>query len=88
MAVTAVGRALRIPGAAVPAGDLKAAPDPVLELSRHDRVAEVTRVAEPAEPPSGADADDAEDEPDALSELVLEASGDGGEEELELGLFS
>ena len=87
MAVTAVGRALRIVGAEVPAGDLKAGPDPVLDLSRHDRVAEVTRVAEPAESPDADEGADAE-EADALAELVAEAGEDGGGEgELELGLF-
>ncbi len=87
MAVTMVGRTLRLVGGTVLLGDAKARADQVLDLSGHDRVVEVTRVAEPAESPDSGDADT---EPDAeeLEGDVLEVVAEGGgEDELELGLF-
>jgi len=58
MAVTAVGRVLRIHGDQVVPGDLKTLPEPTVELSAHDRIVAVTRTAEPRVDP------EAQDEPD------------------------
>jgi DNA gyrase subunit A len=89
MAVTMVGRTLRVVGGAVLLADGKARADQVLDLSGHDRVVEVTRVAEPAESPDSGDADeDAEADALELEGDVLEVAADrGGGDELELGLF-
>ncbi|MDB4948832.1 MAG: gyrA [Gemmatimonadetes bacterium] len=72
MAVTAVGRTLRLNGDAITRGDRALTPAPALPLSAHDRVVEVTRLAEPREKPgSGGDDDDGGPgtDPDATLEL-------------------
>ncbi len=71
MAHTAVGRLLRLPGAAIPVLDRTAKPERILDLSAHDRVVDVARLAEPAEE-EGADPDDDE----ALAAVALTIEGD------------
>jgi hypothetical protein len=72
MAVTAVGRTLRILGDQVVRGDRALAPEPAVTLSAHDRVVDVTRLAEPREKPGAGDDDGGEGAPvapDAALEL-------------------
>jgi DNA gyrase subunit A len=75
MAVTAVGRTLRVTGAGVVLGDRALRPEPHLALSAHDRVVEVTRCAEPPEKPEDPDEPDGEGEPADAEDAELELDG-------------
>jgi DNA gyrase subunit A len=84
MAVTGVGRTVRVHGDQVVPGDLKTPPEPAVELSGHDRIVAVTRTAEPRVDPGAPDEEDAEDGDDADSpDVGFEgegARGDGADE--------
>jgi DNA gyrase subunit A len=81
MAVTAVGRTLRVHGEQVVPGDLKTLPEPAVELSAHDRIVAVTRTAEPREDPEAPDEPEEGDEGevDALVDEALSAAGADGD---------
>ncbi len=97
VAVTAVGRTLRLLHEEIPVGDPKSAAEPVLELSAHDRVVSVTRTAEARESPEEAAEAEAADATDAAfagpagegeeGEEAPPGPEAGGSDELELGLF-
>jgi DNA gyrase subunit A len=81
MAVTAVGRTLRVHGDQVVPGDLKTLPEPAVELSSHDRIVAVTRTAEPRVDPDAPEEPDADVDPDELDGLAdEELLGDGAGE--------
>jgi DNA gyrase subunit A len=80
MAVTAVGRTLRVHGDQVVPGDLKTLPEPAVELSGHDRIVAVTRTAEPRvdpDAPEDPDVDGDADDLDGLLDDAFEADGAG-----------
>jgi DNA gyrase subunit A len=79
MAVTAVGRTLRLNGDAVVKGDRSARPEPALTLSAHDRVVEVTRLAEPREKPGSGDDEGGEAEAPLEPGDVAETESAGDE---------
>ncbi|HEX2095357.1 MAG TPA: DNA gyrase subunit A, partial [Longimicrobiaceae bacterium] len=90
VAVTAVGRVLRIHGDEIAPGEPRTRADRVLEISAHDRIVAVTRTAEPRETAPEAGPGDEEEsllDPSLVAEPGADGEGDGAGEELELGLF-
>ena len=78
MAVTAVGRTVRVHGDQVVPGDLKTLPEPAVELSSHDRIVAVTRTAEPRVDPDAPEEPDDDADPDDLDGLLDDSLEDGG----------
>ncbi|HET6762927.1 MAG TPA: DNA gyrase subunit A, partial [Longimicrobiaceae bacterium] len=78
MAVTAVGRTVRLLGDEVVRGDRTVAPQPAVAISAHDRVVDLTRLADPREKPGTDDDGGGGEGPDGDGAGPLEL-GDAGE---------